>query len=280
MSCRVGRCAVLVVDHAREGPQGLARTGRCGTSTKGGARMGGTVEELALPELPDEEAGRAPKSTDSRRAAMRDMVLAAMAGDSYAWSWIVRNLNGLVWSVARAEGLQASDAADVCQATWLSLVQHLRELRDPEQLPAWLATVARRESWRCRRGRDTLPIPEASLIEDQRGNHGTCGSPRLRPLDDTGLMAGLDGRALTALSEVFEDSARASSLSRMRHALAQLPSRQRSLLSLLSVQPPMTYAEIASVLDMPIGSIGPTRRRALASLRRMLGAGYRSTSSA
>jgi DNA-directed RNA polymerase specialized sigma24 family protein len=32
----------------------------------------------------------------------------------------------------------------------------------------------------------------------------------------------------------------------------------------------VTYAEIAAALDIPIGSVGPTRTRCLAGLRRLI----------
>jgi len=54
----------------------------------------------------------------------------------------------------------------------------------------------------------------------------------------------------------------------------QLPTRSQLLLRLLSADSPLSYKEISESLSMPIGSIGPTRARALEQLRRLaLGAG-------
>jgi DNA-directed RNA polymerase specialized sigma24 family protein len=50
--------------------------------------------------------------------------------------------------------------------------------------------------------------------------------------------------------------------------LAELPSRQRELLLLLMQDPQPSYAEISRRTGIPVGSIGPTRSRALARLRR------------
>ena len=47
------------------------------------------------------------------------------------------------------------------------------------------------------------------------------------------------------------------------------PSDQ-ALLRLVMADPRPPYEEIAAALDMPIGSIGPTRQRALARLREQL----------
>ena len=56
----------------------------------------------------------------------------------------------------------------------------------------------------------------------------------------------------------------------VRHALASLPARQRTLLHLLHSDAAPSYDEIGSALGMPVGSIGPTRGRALERLRREL----------
>jgi DNA-directed RNA polymerase specialized sigma24 family protein len=50
--------------------------------------------------------------------------------------------------------------------------------------------------------------------------------------------------------------------------LAELPSRQRELLLLLMNDPQPSYDEIRRRTGIPVGSIGPTRARALERLRR------------
>jgi DNA-directed RNA polymerase specialized sigma24 family protein len=55
----------------------------------------------------------------------------------------------------------------------------------------------------------------------------------------------------------------------------KLPVRSQLLLRLLSADSPLSYRDISEALSMPIGSIGPTRARALEQLRKLaLGAGY------
>jgi RNA polymerase sigma factor (sigma-70 family) len=53
----------------------------------------------------------------------------------------------------------------------------------------------------------------------------------------------------------------------VRVAFASLPARCQELLRLATVDPPLVYAEIGRILDMPHGSIGPTRQRCLEQLR-------------
>ena len=49
-----------------------------------------------------------------------------------------------------------------------------------------------------------------------------------------------------------------------------LSRRDQDLLTLLIVEPPLPYTEISRRLGIPIGSIGPTRARCFARLRREL----------
>jgi DNA-directed RNA polymerase specialized sigma24 family protein len=50
-------------------------------------------------------------------------------------------------------------------------------------------------------------------------------------------------------------------------AFDRLPARDQALLRLLVTDPQPSYQEISAALDMPIGSIGPTRARSLERLR-------------
>jgi DNA-directed RNA polymerase specialized sigma24 family protein len=53
-------------------------------------------------------------------------------------------------------------------------------------------------------------------------------------------------------------------------AFVRIPEHCQRLLSLLAADDRLPYEEIAKKLDMPIGSIGPTRGRCLEHLRREL----------
>jgi DNA-directed RNA polymerase specialized sigma24 family protein len=60
----------------------------------------------------------------------------------------------------------------------------------------------------------------------------------------------------------------------LRSALWRLPTRDQALLSMLVADREPSYREIGAALGMPIGSIGPTRGRALTRLRRQLEHGH------
>src|SRR5688500_16364378 len=84
--------------------------------------------------------------------SLRHLVREARAGDHRAWDALVTRYGGVVWAIARAHRLGDADAADASQATWLKLLEHVDDVKDPAALGGWLATTARRECLRVLRG--------------------------------------------------------------------------------------------------------------------------------
>ena len=164
----------------------------------------------------------------------------AAAGDRRAWNQIVREFDAMLWAIARGHRLRHADGADAVQTTWLRLAENFHRVREPSRLGAWLATTARRECLRIlRASKRELPEPEAS-----------------EPVD-------VERPPIDLVVEAERDAA-------LQSALRRLPSRDRALLLMLVADEPPTYKEIGAALKMPIGSIGPTRGRALARLRLQL----------
>jgi RNA polymerase sigma factor (sigma-70 family) len=184
-----------------------------------------------------------PPAAGDRLAGDRvaGLVNAAEAGNPQAWNCLVAEFGGMIWAIARAHRLRDADAADVAQATWLALFENLGRINDPTRVGAWLATTARRECLRViRHGERRV------LFGDDGPEYE---SPEPHPGDEL------------LITERDEALWRGFSLLR--------PSDQ-ALLRLVMADPRPPYEEIAAALDMPIGSIGPTRQRALARLREAL----------
>lgn len=171
-----------------------------------------------------------------------DLVRAAAGGDTQAWDALVARYAGLVWSIARAHRLTDADAADVSQTTWLRLVENLATLREPDRVSSWLVTTARRECLRTLRasGRETLAEPVDLDVLDADA-----------PAVDAAL---LQRERSAVLWECFE----------------RISDPCRRLLRVLMASPPPSYEDVSAALGMPIGSIGPTRARCLAGLRKQL----------
>jgi RNA polymerase sigma factor (sigma-70 family) len=176
---------------------------------------------------------------DADEDAVPDLVAGALDGDSASWNRLVERFTPLVLSIVRRNRLQDAEAQDVVQTVWLRLVEHLGAIREPRALPGWIATTTRNECHHVHGGH--RPVLSADL--DARGRPDDAA-----PGPDGHLLEGERHEALLA-------------------ALAELPGRQRELLLLLIEDPPLPYEEISRRLGMPIGSIGPTRARAIARIR-------------
>jgi RNA polymerase sigma factor (sigma-70 family) len=173
-----------------------------------------------------------------------DLVLRAAQGDRRAWEQLVDQYSRLIWAMTRGFKLAESDAADVVQATWLRLLEHIDRIEYPERIGSWLATTARHECLRhLAAGKKVMPV--------QDDHDAFSGAAVHQPDVDERLLA--DERALM-----------------VRKAMSTLPSRSQRLLELLMADPPVSYTEISDQLGLPVGSIGPTRGRCLERLRLIL----------
>jgi len=173
----------------------------------------------------------------------------AAEGDPAAWNAIVDEYAGRLWSVVRGFRLNEAQAADAVQTTWLRLVEHVADLREPEHVGGWLKTTARRVCLQVIRQRDREQLVDWD--EDRAPGSGV----RYDGLEEDGP----EPAALRQEQQVL-----------VRRALAELPDRHRQLMELLVASPPISYQDISARLGMPVGSIGPTRARILARLREAL----------
>jgi RNA polymerase sigma factor (sigma-70 family) len=175
----------------------------------------------------------------------RDVVARVRDGDRAAWTELADRYSNLLWSIARGLGLNSADAGDAVQMTWLRLVERIDTVRQPEYLGRWLATTARRECLAILRQRARERITARETWEDLPDPAGELDEALLREERDAALW---------------------SAFGELRHAC-------RALLRVLMSDPEPSYAEVSAALDIPIGSIGPTRQRCLRQLRQILAAG-------
>ncbi len=175
-------------------------------------------------------------------AVARDLLTGARDGDQASWDAIVAEFSSLLWAIARSHRLDRHLAADVVQGTWLKLVDNLDTIREPGALPGWLSTTCRRECLRVlrREGRSIAAEPD----------HLDRIDPFVEDVD----------------ADLIRDE-RARVLWR---ALGQLRDACQRLLRILMADPAPGYDEVSEMLDIPIGSIGPTRGRCLAQLRTII----------
>lgn len=180
---------------------------------------------------------------ENHESELEHSVNGAMVGDSAAWDDLVDRFSGLIWAIARGQGLSPTDAAEVSQTTWLRLAEHISEITEPIRVGAWLATTARREANRIARlGARYVLVDPWEYFEESTGG------------EELGDELLVKERDLV-----------------IQHALALLPARCRELLTaLVLADPPLSYKQLSEGADMAMGSIGPTRGRCLEHLRELI----------
>jgi RNA polymerase sigma factor (sigma-70 family) len=174
------------------------------------------------------------------------LLSACRRGDEVAWGLLVDRYKRLIFTIARRSGLDEEQASDVLQRVFTILIEYLDTIEQPASLASWLTGTTRREAWRERRRARIY----SAMTED--------ASEAVESIED---QDDLPEEALLRLEGQH----------RLRLALESLDGRCRELLTLLFLsKDPLTYAEIAEVMQMRQGAIGPTRARCLEKLRRLL----------
>lgn len=192
---------------------------------------------------PDSEAGYPDDAT---------LVARCRRGDAAAWALLVQRYQRLVYAVAMRIGHDAHVAADVFQTVFARLVEQLPRIAEPDRLQAWIVTTAKREALLLRRR------AQRTVSMTREDDDAPDPAPEWDLPDD----AALPEQALDELQQAH----------RLRLALERLDRRCRDLLALLfrDEDDALAYDEVARRLDMPIGSIGPTRARCLGKLRKLV----------
>jgi RNA polymerase sigma factor (sigma-70 family) len=178
------------------------------------------------------------------------LISACRRGDLEAWEVLIDRYQRLIYTIPRRAGLDEDQAAEVFQRTFARLLENLNHIRRPDRIHAWLVTTAKRETLQLIRQQSMESL--LSYIDYfESGRHSETIA------DDNPLP--------NELLERLEDQ------HQIRAALTAMDERCRCLLTLLyyGSQSP-SYAAIAAILDMPEGSLGPTRARCLGKLRRLL----------
>ena len=162
-----------------------------------------------------------------------DLIAACIRGDALAWQVLIDRYQRLVFSVARRQGLNVDGAEDVLQDVMTALLRQLPTINNRSALAKWLITTTYRTSLlHLSRGRKAVPVSDIEIEAEA--------------IPDPG-----DWEQKQVVSE----------------ALGRLGGRCETLLVALYGHPGRpTYEVIAEQLDMPVGSIGPTRARCLEKL--------------
>ena len=178
------------------------------------------------------------------------LVLDCRRGDQLAWEKLIQRYERLIYTIPLRAGLDEDQAAEIFQDVFTTLFEKLNDIEEPERLQAWLVTTARRKTWRF--------ISKAG---------------RLRTLDVSGSQT-IDEIEVVVRDETplpDEQLLMLEEQHRIRLAVSLLDERCRTLVEMLFYRSePLSYQEIAAALEIPEGSVGPTRARCLGKLLRLL----------
>ncbi len=192
----------------------------------------------------DATATTAPTTkTESLRGAL--LVLRAQAGDESAFATLMQQHgDGLLRYLGSLVG---DDAEDVWQETWLAVYRNLASLAEPAVFPVWLRRTARHRAFnwlrRFRRERELLADVPLELVGDGAG-------------DDDRLPPALDG----------------IDASRLDAAMREMPPPQREAL-ILRFRDDLSYAQIAQITAVPIGTVRTRLHHAKKRLAQLLSLG-------
>lgn len=165
----------------------------------------------------------------------------ARRGDSNAWQQILKRYERLVFSIPLNYGLSQADAADIVQITFTALLKQMDTLREDSSLGAWLATVARRHTWRVLQKHHREQIDSAADVNE---HVQALGKSAVNPIERWEVLEWINQGMLT------------------------LDERCRDLLTALYFDPAEpSYQQIARQLGIAEGSIGPIRARCLQRLK-------------
>lgn len=190
-------------------------------------------------------AAPTPQTSQARWVVSAGLFTRWRSGDHTALDELVRTNSPALWHLVRAYGIERHLAEDVVQTTWLAFVRHRDRIADPRSVTAWLATTARREAWRVAKE-----------------------SSRLNAADDQTVADALPAAVAAEEQAQLTDESR-----RLWQTVQQLSDRCQRLLRVIAFEDRPDYRRLASELEMPVGSIGPTRGRCLAKLRSLLAGG-------
>jgi RNA polymerase sigma-70 factor (ECF subfamily) len=168
-----------------------------------------------------------------------ELVKACRNGDADAWATLVERFARYVSAIAvQAYRLSEHDAEDVFQEVFARAYEHLGTLRDDEAIRPWLGQLTRR-----------LAIDRLRAVRREQ--------PGVESLED------IEGRADIELERIELALG-------VQAAMATLPEHCREILDRFFARE-QSYQEIATALEIPMGTIASRISRCLTKLREQLG---------
>ena len=177
-----------------------------------------------------------------------ELVKLCRNGDQSAWDQLVNRYQRLIYAIPRRAGLSDEQAADVFQEVFLTLLQKIDEIEQPDRIRSWIVTTAKFKTWAVVRSGKGLYSPETE--EEMEAE--------MADLRDTSPLAD------DMLIELEEQHL-------IRTAMLELEERCQKILSMIYLRDPAaSYSEVAAAINVGETSISPLRSRCLKKLEKLL----------
>ena len=176
------------------------------------------------------------------------LVKACLSGDGNAWNLLVDRYQRLVYAVPRRAGLSTEQSEDIFQDVFVTLLEKINSVEQPERIRAWLVTTAKYKTW--------------SAIRSSKGEHSPATEEEMEnemaslrdesPLADDNLIA-LEQQHI------------------IRSAVAMLDERCKKIVSMIYLADEgASYIEVANSIGVGASSVSPLRTRCLKKLEKLL----------
>jgi len=103
--------------------------------------------------------------TETEYTTDAELVSRTLSGDRDAFNRIVSRYQILICSLAYSRIGHLGQSEDVAQETFITAWEHLRLLRQPDKLRAWLCGIVRNRAKKCLRYETRRPVHEADSLE-------------------------------------------------------------------------------------------------------------------
>jgi RNA polymerase sigma-70 factor (ECF subfamily) len=177
-----------------------------------------------------------------------ELLSRAKGGDTSAYGQLIERHQDRLYRSVRQILHSPEDTADVCQEAFISAFQSLAKYRGESQFYTWLYRIAFNAAVSFLRSKKPLISVEAIRGEDQNG------------LEIAGEISSTDPtRPLDRREKAAE----------VQRALSMLSTEHRLIIVLKDVED-TPYEEIASILEIPVGTVRSRLHRAREELKTIL----------
>lgn len=214
--------------------------------------------QSAAKDPQDPNVLRMPASPSDRQA---EWFAQARRGDRAAFGKLVQSLQDRLYNAVHRMVSQPEDAMDVTQEAFAKALAGIGDCRGDSQPYTWLFRIAMNVAI-SRRRKETVRKTTSLDAETRRmggagGGGGGGGDDQM-----TSLRMHLKGKGPSP----FETAEKNETLERVRQALSRLHEDDRAILVMRDIDG-LDYAEMASVLEVPLGTLKSRLFRARMALR-------------